>query len=221
MGMHFPLRGLYFFEVRENAMLAINEVNDVYCDALVCDEGYLVFASCWGRDTAIQELLARLTLTGSEGGISQLSFDGNVDKSSPIQFVNFPVKIGDPDRLDKMTGRMPKSNLFGDLVHVWLFDKKVRLPDYVNREAYLLVLPGQNDHDEMAWGLIKQVCHLPMLGHWRQTIIDLMRESGWLKLVTGHSIDLISISIPEDEFNTEISRMVKTGELIIEVVNDR
>jgi len=48
-------------------MLAINEVNDVYCDALVCDEGYLVFASCWGRDTAIQELLARLTLATSEG----------------------------------------------------------------------------------------------------------------------------------------------------------
>ncbi len=111
-------------------MLAVNEINDVYCDALVCDEGYLVFASCWGRDTAIQELLARLTLTANEGGISQLSFDGHVasengdTSDSKLRFENYPAKIGNPDRLDKMTGRMPKSNLFGDLVHVWLFDKK-------------------------------------------------------------------------------------------------
>ncbi|MFW5442686.1 MAG: hypothetical protein ACKE51_00035 [Methylococcaceae bacterium] len=196
-------------------MLAINEVTDVYCDALVCDDGNLVFASCWGRDTAIQELLARLTLTGSEGGISQLSFDGNVDESSSVKFESLSAKIGNPDRLDKMTGRMPQSNLFGDLVHVWLFDKKVRQPDYVNRRAYLLVLPGVDDHDEMAWGLIRQVCHLPLLEHWRQTIIDLMREWGWLKLVSGHGIDLISISIPEDEFNAEITDKVTSAKLLL------
>ena len=121
-------------------MLIMNELNDVYCDALVCDDGYLVFASCWGRDTAIQELLARLTLTSSEGGLSQLSFDGYLE-SNIVKVENHSVKIGNPDRLDKMTGRMPKSNLFGDLVHVWLFDKKARLPDYSNRQAYLLIQP--------------------------------------------------------------------------------
>lgn len=197
-------------------MLAINEVNDVYCDALVCDEGYLVFASCWGRDTAIQELLARLTLTGSEGGISQLSFEGHVDENSLVKFENFPAKIGNPDRLDKMTGRMPKSNLFGDLVHVWLFDKKVRLPDYVNRQAYLLLLPGLDDQNEIAWGLIKQVCHLPLLEHWQENVVDLMREQGWLKLVSGQGIDLISISIPEDEFNAEITNKVTSAQLLLQ-----
>ncbi len=198
-------------------MLAINELNDVYCDALVCEDGYLVFASCWGRDTAIQELLARLTLSAHEGGITQLSFDGTVEQSSPVKFENYPAKIGNPDRLDKMTGRMPKSNLFGNLVHAWLFDKKVRQPDFVNRQAYLLMLPGQDNKNDSAWGLIRQVCHLPLLAHWQKSIIHLMYEKDWLTLVHGHGIDLISVNIPEEAFNSEISTMVSAGELTAEV----
>ena len=203
-------------------MLAVNEINDVYCDALVCDEGYLVFASCWGRDTAIQELLARLTLSAHEGGIAQLSFDGHVSSKNSdlsdghINFENYPAKIGNPDRLDKMTGRMPKSNLFGDLVHIWLFDKKARQPDYVNREAYLLMQLGQDNQQEGVWNLIKQVCHLPLLEHWQSSIINLMQEQGWLKLISGHGIDVISISLPEEQFNGEISQRVTSGQLTLQ-----
>jgi len=196
-------------------MLAINEVNDVYCDALVCDEGYLVFASCWGRDTAIQELLARLTLATSEGGISQLSFDGYLS-SGIVRVENHPVKIGNPDRLDKITGRMPKSNLFGDLVHVWLFDKTTRTPDYVNRQAYLLLLPGQGDQVNQTWNLIKQVCHLPLLEHWQETVFSLMREQHWLKLIEGYEMNLLSINIPEEEFNDAISHKVTVGQLTVQ-----
>jgi hypothetical protein len=196
-------------------MLAINEVNDVYCDALVCDQGYLDFASCWGRDTAIQELLARLTLTTSEGGISQLSFDGYLS-SGLVRVENHPVKIGNPDRLDKMTGRMPKSNLFGDLVHVWLFDKTVRTPDYVNRQAYLLLLPGQDDQDSQTWSLIKQVCHLPLLDHWQEVVFSLMREQRWLKLIEGYEMNLLCINIPEEEFNVAISHKVSAGQLTVQ-----
>ena len=203
-------------------MLAVNEINDVYCDALVCDEGYLVFASCWGRDTAIQELLARLTLTANEGGIAQLSFDGHVSSENGdssdtrIRFENYPAKIGNPDRLDKMTGRMPKSNLFGDLVHIWLFDKKARQPDYVNREAYLLMQLGQDNQQQGAWDLIKQVCHLPLLEHWQSCIMDLMQEQGWLKLISGHGIDVISITLPEEQFNVEIRQRVTSGQLTLQ-----
>ncbi len=203
-------------------MLAVNEINDVYCDALVCDEGYLVFASCWGRDTAIQELLARLTLTANEGGIAQLSFDGHVSSEkvdtpdTKLRFENYPAKIGNPDRLDKMTGRMPKSNLFGDLVHVWLFDKKARQPDFVNREAYLLMQLGQDNQQEGTWDLIKQVCHLPLLEHWQSSIINLMQEQGWLKLISGHGIDVISITLPEEQFDAEISQRVISGLLTLQ-----
>jgi hypothetical protein len=163
-------------------MLVLDTLHDVYCDALVCDDGYLVFASLWGRDTAIQELLARLSLSLSEGGLTQLQFDDEHDSR-----YSRLARIGNPDRLDKMSGRMPKANLFGDIVHLWLFDKRVKLPDYANRQAYLLMLSGQKNVLEMTWNLIKDVCHLPLLEHWQDAVLKLMRDERWLKVEEGYT----------------------------------
>ena len=203
--MQFPLRDCIFLELRRNTMKEINEINDVFCDALAEDDGYLVFASCWGRDTAIQELLARLSLPSSEGGIKQLTVDNNQVSEKTLRQV---IKIGNPDRLDKMTGRMPKSNLFGDLVHLWLFDKKVRIPDYVNRQAYLLFQPDQQSQVNQTWSLIKQVSHLPLLDDWQEAILNLMRENRWLKVLEGYEMNLLCISLPEHEFDQAIHQMI-------------
>lgn len=47
----------------------IAELPDLMIDGCVCDErNTLVFASLWGRDTAIQEFVARLTLRSDEKG---------------------------------------------------------------------------------------------------------------------------------------------------------
>lgn len=186
-------------------MLVIDELHDVFCDALVEEDGWLVFASCWGRDTAIQELLARLTLPNSDGGLSQLTFVNDA--------VNSTVKIGNPDRLNKMTGRMPKANLFGDIVNLWLFDKKAEMPDFVNRRAYLLLLPDQSDQDEYAatWALIKSVCHLPLLEHWRETVVVVCRRHGWLRRLEGYQINAVSIDLPDDEFGTQIGELIRQG----------
>ena len=84
-----------------NTLLTLFNVDGIFCDALVNDDqDDLIFASLWGRDTAIQELLARLTLSSSEGGIAQLIFRGQNPKA---------IHLGNPDRLDKLTGRMPKA----------------------------------------------------------------------------------------------------------------
>ena len=54
-------------------LLSLETVYGIYCDAWVADgDEMLVFASFWGRDTAIQEMLARLTLSTAEDGINQL-----------------------------------------------------------------------------------------------------------------------------------------------------
>ncbi len=201
-------------------MLQMNEINDVYCDALVSDGEYLVFGSFWGRDTAVQELLARLTLSGSEGGFPHLSFDGSL--SDRVKVENYTVKVGNPDRLDKLSGRMPKSNLFGDLVQVWLFDKKARTPDYVNRQAYYLAQPDLSinpaEHDDNVWRLVKDVCHIPLLDHWQPRVLTLMREQGWLKQVEGYQINLTQLTIPEEVFEEAISDRVRWGDFTIEAV---
>ena len=183
-------------------MLVIDELHDVFCDALVDDDGWLVFASCWGRDTAIQELLARLTLPDSEGGLSKLTF---LDDA-----MNRTVSIGNPDRLDKMTGRMPKANLFGDIVHLWLFDKKAVTPDFVNRRAYLLLLPDQDDY-AATWALIKSVCPLPLLDYWQDAVVNVCRRLGWLRGIKGYRINAVSIDLPDEEFGAQLGDMIRQG----------
>lgn len=57
---------------------SLKEVPALYLDAYVADDaGQAVFMSFWGRDTAIQELLAKLTLFANEGGLSGLTLAGD------------------------------------------------------------------------------------------------------------------------------------------------
>jgi hypothetical protein len=200
-------------------------MHGIYCDALVDDDEFLVFASLWGRDTAIQELLARLVMSSSEGGISQLKFISQDNEPN----VRNLIRIGNPDRLDKITGRMPKKNIFGDMVHCWLFDTRVRSPDFSNRSAYLLNPHDQLNidkskiHDEVreqTWQLIKAVCHIPLLDLWQNSIMNLLFKNGWIETVHGYAIDNISIHLPEEEFEAVISQMIVAGDLSLDEPSD-
>lgn len=185
-------------------LLTIDELHDVFCDAVVDDrEGGLIFASFWGRDTAIQELLARLTLPGVDGGLSRMTFIGPEGRRKRVD-------IGNPERLDKLTGRMPKTNLFGELVQLWLFAKKAATPDFANRSAYLLLLPEQ-DADESVWNLIRAVCPLPLLAHWQNAVLTLCTRNQWLRKLEGYRINAVAIDLPDDEFGSQISEWVKQG----------
>ena len=97
-------------------LFQLEECPDLYVDACACDEQRnLVFLSAWGRDTALQEFLARLTLGSSENGLSQ--FHIIVDGRSLPVFPNI-------DMLEKRTTRQLRGTLFGSLVHLWLFDRR-------------------------------------------------------------------------------------------------
>ena len=86
-------------------LFPIEECNDLFVDACACDEQRnLVFLSAWGRDTALQEFLARLTLGAAEDGPGQ--FHVVVDgRSLPV----FPHI----DLLEKRTTRQMRGTLFG------------------------------------------------------------------------------------------------------------
>ncbi|MEQ1638573.1 MAG: hypothetical protein ABL903_18060 [Methylococcales bacterium] len=198
-----------------NQLLTLFNMEGIYCDALANDdEGCLIFASFWGRDTALQEFLARLTLPKAEHGISNLLFMGQLNKD---------VSIGDPNRLDKLTGRMPKANIFGDMAHLMLFDKLVQAPDFVNQKGFLLIDGRQKlihpldqiVNGDNTWQLFKSICHLPMLDKWRDKVITLLQTEKWLKLYSGHRASVIVIDLPDIEFEGAISQMIIDGDLTI------
>jgi hypothetical protein len=206
-------------------LITLFNVDGIFCDALVNDDqNSLIFASLWGRDTAIQELLARLTLSAHEGGISDLVF------KDPSATGLKSVHLNDRNRLDKLTGRMPKANILGDMVQLMLFDKLVQAPDYANRKGYLLFdgrpIPksagtravsqiSNTNHGNQIWHTFKSICHLPMLDRWQQRIEKLLKTEGWMTCYPGFNASVIAIDLPEAEFDDIISEMIVAGELTL------
>ncbi|MEB1609013.1 hypothetical protein VDQ74_03760 [Xanthomonas campestris pv. campestris] len=153
----------------------IDECSDLMADACVCgDQGDLVFLSVWARDTAVQQLLARLTLGRDEDGLDQLHLinehGGNV-----------PVFVGSIDRFDKRLTRAYRRTLFGSMVNLWLFDRRCIQPDKSNASAVALLPRHATDPTSRLWYLVKDTCPLPLLDHWQEPVLALLRERFMLK----------------------------------------
>ena len=151
----------------------INELQDIFVDACVrAPSGELVFVSVFGRDGAVQQLYASLHLGIQEGGIRQLTLL-DPDTNQPLA----AVPVGDPRRLDKYSGRLPKDNLFGNLVHTWIYDESLLAPSKAAGSAWLLIDRETQVHDDASlkahvWSLIEQLSPIPLLPHWRTPVLD-------------------------------------------------
>lgn len=147
----------------------IEECRDLMADGCLCDEQRnLIFLSLWGRDTAVQEFLARLTLCQEGKGIEQFHLIDDAEHSETLVFV------GDVDRLEKRTTRAFRQTLFGSMINVWLFDGRCIKPDKANSCA-LALLPKDSDRTQRLWTLVQETCPLPLIDHWRDTVLDLLR----------------------------------------------
>lgn len=136
----------------------VEECPDLYVDACICDEQRnLIFLSAWGRDTAMQEFLARLSLGPAENGLEQFHIIMN-EQRIPV----FP----DAEVLEKRTTRQLRGTLFGSLLHLWLFDQRCAQPDRANLYAYALTDPTQQPFHRL-WQMVVDTCPLPFLPHWR------------------------------------------------------
>ncbi|WP_198263462.1 hypothetical protein [sulfur-oxidizing endosymbiont of Gigantopelta aegis] len=71
-----------------NTLYKIDEVSDLYVDAFLIDQSQLVFLSVWGRDTALQEFFARLTLPKSEQGLREIHLE-NLN-TNQTHFIDIP-----------------------------------------------------------------------------------------------------------------------------------
>lgn len=190
-------------------MLQLNEIPHIMADGYVCDERRsLLFLSVWGRDTAIQELLARLTLR-NEDALTQCT----LTDTSLNEHILFP---GNTANLDKRASRHTRTR-FGTLVHTWLFDKRCLVPDKENGQAILLLNRDDPHWRERAWTLLSETTTLPLLPHWQDCVLTLLQASqmltplpgcygalaGWqLALKTTQLTELISDAICRGELRT-------------------
>ena len=196
-------------------LFKVADVFDVYADAFVSDRqtGSLLFASFWGRDTSLQELLARLSLPPSDGGLAALELEPCGGPGGTVKLV-----VGNPDRLAKLTGRMPADNLFGNLAQLWLYDRKAVEPDHAARRALLLAVEGQSTGDDVqeagkVWELFKTVSHLPLLDHWRQVLVAEALSRGWLQTHPGMRVQAVELNLGDGGYEAAIGELIRQGRL--------
>jgi hypothetical protein len=193
---------------------------DLFVDACARNEaGQLLFLSVFGRDTSIQQLLASFALGAKENGITQfkLHVHGAADEL---------VLIGDASRLEKLTGRLPRQNLFGNLTHAWIFDPALVVPDRANRLVWRLFGESRNPHSPEQrerftaelWATLRQLMPVPLLEHWREPVLrEAAEHVAWFEhfgpgpigRVTGYKLEL-----PE-AFLATVSTLVREGELTL------
>lgn len=189
-------------------LLKVEDVSDVFCDALLTDTASVLFMSLWGRDTALQELLARLTLKSSDGGLRGLHVGERY------------VDMSNSESLEKYSGRLPTSSLLGSIAHMWLYDPIVLAPDRANRRAVLLHRgsPGPEvEVDARLWALIRELCHLPLLDAWREPVMAVFIDNEWVRTLPGHGLTGYVIDLSSQQIETFISNAVRTGGLSVPV----
>jgi hypothetical protein len=192
-------------------LMEIVEAPGLFADALLSDErGSLLFISIWGRDTAVQELLARMSVSLDEGGIRALHVKA-VDGPVTVHLDRMPC-------MEKHSGRMPPRNLFGDLVQLWVYDRLAVEPDRANRRALLLYQPDVDQDsatDDRIWQLVRDVCHLPLLDAWRDPVLALLQAHHWMQKLEGRGIGAWRIDLGDPKLEAEISRKVRALELML------
>lgn len=189
-------------------LMSIDEASGLYVDAFLTDQSYLRFLSVWGRDTEMQQFLARLSLSSKEGGLESFWVNANPQKY---------VQIGDLGRFEKLTGRMPKDNLFGEVTHVWLYDRIAVEPNYTGRRALLLFRPDEgapenrDAFNERLWVMVRETCHLPLLPQWRDAVLKVFTTHGFLKRLDGVGVAAIEIALPESEVEAVVTGWIQAG----------
>ena len=198
----------------------ILELQDIFVDACVrAPTGELAFLSAYGRDGSLQQLYAALHLGIQEGGVRQITL---LDPATRQTLAAVPV--GDPKRFDKFSGRLPKDNLFGALVHTWIFDEVLLKPSRATGTAWLLLDRHSQSGEaasvaELTWSLVTQLSPVPLLPHWRDRMLSALGDelvtdlSQTTSAPVGRLLALVT-SLPE-AFQQTLSTLVRSGDLTL------
>jgi hypothetical protein len=209
-------------------MYIAQEQSDIFVDAAVTDpRSQLMFISLYGRDTSIQQFMARLHQSRREGGIEEV----NLSKPGTTA-PHLLAFVGDPKRLTKHTGRLPRG-LLGNLVHAWIFDPALLEADQTTRSGYVFetlrgtsnagsALEGPKVVDDIAafnthaWQLIKQLSPVPMLDAWKRHFLERPREQSGLSLTRCACIGAVHATRVElgEGFARYVCEAVRTGDLL-------
>lgn len=202
-------------------MFRVSPFSDLYADACVRNEsGQLLFLSLYGRDTQLRALMAAFHLGVSEGGVTSIQLID--EKTGDVSVCH----VGDAKKLTQISGRLPKDNLFGNIVHTFIYQADIVKPDLPNASAWILRHESMqefsnNDGQEIIWNYYKTLSAIPLMDHWRDTVIrhtskDCIFNTSESNYPPLGNFTAIKIQLPSD-FIQRISNLVKTRVIGLEV----
>lgn len=175
---------------------------DVYADALVCDQsGTLLFASFYGRNADIQSLLASLALKT----LTRLSF-GHGDHGRYVNcagqaFTKKVTKVTTPS--------------FGVLDQLFLYQSGFNQLDHETKTS-LLIADTAEQLEKLLWGTVCQLSEIPLLPHWRQTILtNVLDDAIQTPGVCIGPVHVRQVHLPDD-FELQVSELVRTSMLTVQ-----
>jgi hypothetical protein len=209
----------------------ITQVAEVYADAMVRDEnGDVMFLSCYGRDTAIKEMMARIQLSTSTDAITQLTL---VSGSGSTREMSTGYLM-QPKELTYHSGRLPRG-LFGQLVHAWIYNPVILLPDRGAQQAWVIeptvvtealdLALSQGQLKAKVWQAVQSLSSVPLLTHWQDTILRHIWDDMVFEMGVSHSADFSPrLSVPvgrvaacrirlSDQFAQRICDLVRAKQL--------
>jgi len=196
-------------------LFTVEHFPDLFVDAVLRDAaGELLFASIYGRDAIVLQLMASFTLPTSQGGHNSLTI---VDAQSRQKHL---VMVSHADRLEKLSGKM-QTRSFGELIHMWLFDPMAVTSDRANKRALLLCFDETEESFRFrCWQNIQMLSSVALLDHWQGPLIEalgdkLIRPLGGSDMQPIGVIDAARIELGE-YFETMISIAVANGALTLE-----
>ena len=201
----------------------LKELPDLSVDACVVDQvtGQLIFLSVWGRDTAITELIARLTLDARETESLRSGITLNVDGKPQRISIN-------ADLLEKQLSRSYKGTLFGNLINLWLFDNRCTSPDRANLTSYVLLeqntaMGSLKQHPQFTKCLaqLTDLSPLPILPSWADLVFQ---EAEGLGMVTQHktllgSLTCFQIALDLCVLERSMSALISSQQLRLPTLN--
>ncbi|MDR2111613.1 MAG: hypothetical protein LBQ62_00675 [Candidatus Accumulibacter sp.] len=193
------------------SLFRIDECPDLMVDGHVADkDNNLVFSSVWGRDTALQQFLARLTLGGGEDGLDHFHLVTQDARALPT-FVN-------DECLEKRLTRGYRQTLFGSLVNCWIFDRRCLKPDKTNATALSLLPRDSAYRIERLWALVKETCPLPLLDHWQDVVLNILQARDMLEPLPVALGPLTGFRLHMDvpRLTTELGLLIRAGVLTAE-----
>lgn len=193
-----------------STLYRIEESQDLMADACLCDEARtLIFLSLWGRDTAVQEFLARLQL-GLRGGLDRFHLVSD-------ERVSIPITVTNVDAFKKHTTRAFERTLFGSMIHVWLFDARCIAPDKANGTALAVLPKDGSSRTQRLWSLVKDTCPLPLLDHWRDTVLGILQSQNMLSAfpVSLGPVEGYRLALDVPALTQTLGALIKSGELTV------